>query len=299
LKILLTGGSGFVGRHVVESLGNRYTLVAPSSRELDVTDAAQVDALLRSGRFDAVIHAAVRGGADVIETTLRGFWNLARNAERVHRIVYFGSGAEFGKHRDLAKVKEEEIGRETPRDDYGFAKLLSTQLSRSSANIVNLRLFGVYGAHEGYAAKFISNAVAKAIADLPITIRQDVVFDYLWIDDLMRMLPRFLEGERAYADVNATPTQSVRISDVARLVLREAGKAGDPDIELPGLNYEYTGDNTRLLECCPDFEFTPVEAGVRALFDHYRERQATIDREMLEADAYRQQLATRATETHK
>ena len=297
MRILLTGATGFVGRHVLEALSERYTIVAPRHAELDVTDATAVDAILRGSRFDAVVHAAVQGGASVMQTTLRGFWNLASNAGRVHRLIYFGSGAEFAKHRDLVKVREEQIGEETPRDDYGLAKLLSTQLCRQSPNIVNLRLFGIYGPYEGYTAKFISNAIAKTLAGVPLTIRQDVVFDYLWIDDLIRVLPRFLEGEREFADVNVTPTVSVRISEVAGLVLRAAGRSAECEIELPGMNFQYTGDNARLLELCPGLTFTPLDEGVRRLFAYYRERIETIDRAALETDEYRRRLTTRTMET--
>ena len=299
MRLLLTGASGFVGRHLLEGLRDRYDIVAPSHAELDVTDTAQVDAIFSAHRFDAVIHAAVQGGPTVMQTTLRGFWNLARHANRLDRIVYFGSGAEFGKHRDLAKIGEDAVGEEVPRDDYGFAKLLCTEFSRKSKNIVNLRLFGVYGPYEGYKAKFISNAVAKALAGIPITIRQEVVFDYLWIDDLVQLMPRFLEGERRFADVNVTPTVPVRISTIAGLVLRETGRSPDYEIELPGLNYEYTGDNGRLLSVARGFGFTPVEEGVRRLFAYYRERLDTIDRAALEADEYRRRVATRTMEMQR
>jgi GDP-L-fucose synthase len=298
LKLLLTGASGFIGRHLLEALREHHDVMAPSHAELDVTDAAQVDAILAANRFDAVIHAAVQGGATVMQTTLRGFWNLARQAHRVDRIVHFGSGAEFGKHRDLAKIEEDQIGQELPRDDYGFAKLLCNDFCRRSDRIVNLRLFGVYGPYEGYTAKFISNAVAKTLAGIPITIRQDVVFDYLWVDDLVRLMPYFLEGERRFPDVNVTPTASVRISTIAELVLREAGRTQSVEIELAGLNYEYTGSNARLLSVAHGFSFTPIEEGVRRLFAYYRARIGTIDRAALEADEYRRRVATREMETH-
>ena len=296
MKILLTGGKGFVGSHIRESLGSRYEIIAPSQDELDVTDSARVDEAFRNGRFDAVIHGAIEGGPLVAETTLRGYWNIARHAHRVDRILYFGSGAEYGKHRDLVKVGEESIGEAVPRDPYGFAKLLCNQFCRASDNITNLRLFGIFGPYEGYAVKFISNAVAKTIAGLPLVIRQNVIFDYLWVEDLMRMLPRFLEGERLFADVNVTPTSSISLAEIAELVLRESQRPADFTIETPGLNFQYTGDNARLLQYCPSFEFTPVAEGVRRLTAFYRERSATIDRELLAGDAYRHALATRAAE---
>jgi len=78
VRILLTGASGFLGRHLVEALGHRYDIVAlsraaPSSRgvtlaacrewlHVDVGDAAAVDAacarLLRQGPVDIVVHLA-------------------------------------------------------------------------------------------------------------------------------------------------------------------------------------------------------------------------------------------------
>ena len=293
MRILLTGGSGFVGRHIRESLAATHDIVAPSHTQLDVTDASAVDEAMHNGRFDAVIHAAIEGGPNVMQSTLRGYWNLARYADRVDRIVYFGSGAEYGKHRDLVKIEESRIGEETPRDPYGFAKLLCNQLCRQSRNIVNLRLFGVYGPYEGYAAKFISNAIAKTVSGVPIVIRQNVVFDYLWIDDLLRLLPAFLEGERGSADVNVTPTESISLAEIAKIVLREAGRPEEFEIETSGMNYQYTGDNARLLQHCPGFTFTSMEEGIRKLSAYYRERSETIDRQALIDDAFRRRVAAR------
>jgi GDP-L-fucose synthase len=298
VKILLTGGSGFIGRHVQEAFGSELTIVAPSHVTFDVTDAGQVDRMLRGNRFDAIIHAAVQGGPQVMESTLRGYWNLSRNASFVDRILYFGSGAEYGKHRDLTKVKEEAVGDEVPRDPYGLAKLLCNTMCRQSANVINLRLFGVYGPHEGYAAKFISNAVAKTLVGLPLVIRQNVVFDYLWVDDLMRLVRRLLQANRTVADLNITPTVSVSLTEIASAVLREAERAPEIEIETPGLNYQYTGDNSRLMQLVPGFTFTSLQDGVRQLFAHYRSRMDTIDREALAADDYRRRCAARQPATN-
>src|SRR5690348_13046875 len=120
MRVLLTGGSGFVGQHLLAGLRDRYDIVAPRHAELDITDSSAVDRYFTTHTFDAVIHAAIKGGPEVVESTLRGYWNIARHATEACRVIYFGSGAEFGKHRDLIKISEDAVGTEIPRDGYGF-----------------------------------------------------------------------------------------------------------------------------------------------------------------------------------
>jgi nucleoside-diphosphate-sugar epimerase len=296
VRVLLTGGSGFVGRHLVARIRDRYDIIAPGHGELDITDSAAVDDYFASNAFDAVIHAAIQGGSGVFESTLRGYWNIARHATRVDRVLYFGSGAEFGKHRDLIKVSEESVGEHLPRDPYGFAKLICNQFARQSKNIINLRLFGIFGEFEGYTSKFISNAVAKALFGLPIVIKQDVVFDYLWIEDLVRLMPFFLESDYTWSDVNITPTESVSLTDIASLVVAGVGSDIKINVENPGLNWQYTGDNRRLLELVPHFEFTSVACGVQRLVDYYRLHQQDIECDELVRDDYRLRCTTRPSD---
>jgi nucleoside-diphosphate-sugar epimerase len=287
VKILLTGGTGFVGRSLLEGLGTTHQIVAPPHRELDVGDSNAVDEAFRAGRFDVVLHAAAAGGERVLENVLRGFWNVARNAHRVGRVFYFGSGAEYGKHRDLVKVREEQIGAEVPRDDYGLAKLLCNDIARRSTNVTNLRLFGIYGPHEGYLFKFISNTIAKTLLGMDLVIRQDVIFDYLWIDDFVAIVRSLLERSALPADVNVTPTQSISLLELARIVTRLHGERSSIHVENSGLNYAYTGSNDRLRDLLPHLAFTPYPEAIRSLAAHYASRTDSLDRVALEQDRYR------------
>lgn len=59
--ILLTGGSGFIGRNILESpLVEKYLIDAPSSKELNVADEKSVAQYFVSHHPDIVIHAAVK-----------------------------------------------------------------------------------------------------------------------------------------------------------------------------------------------------------------------------------------------
>ena len=286
MKILLTGGSGFIGRNLLEALGGRHEIFAPSHRELDVTDAREVDRLFRERRFDAVLHAAVQEGDRVLETTLRGYWNLARHAGEVERLFYFGSGAEYGKQRDLVKVREEEIGRVVPSDAYGLAKLFCNEDARRRPRVTNLRLFGVYGPQEGYLFRFISNSIVKTILGVDIVVRQDVVFDYLHIDDLVAIVDRFIQNEPGVSDINVTPTESISLRQILAIISTAAGRPLPVAFRTEGLNFQYTGDNGTLLRLLPDIRFTPYEEGIRRLYSYYDARREALDRDSVVRDDY-------------
>lgn len=59
--ILLTGGNGFIGRNIRESfLMEKYNILFPSSRELNLSDENSVDDYFKQHTVDIVIHAAVK-----------------------------------------------------------------------------------------------------------------------------------------------------------------------------------------------------------------------------------------------
>ncbi len=63
LRVLLTGGSGMVGRNfLAHPDAGRYTLLAPRRSELDLLDAAGTRAFLREHRPDIIVYAAGRVG---------------------------------------------------------------------------------------------------------------------------------------------------------------------------------------------------------------------------------------------
>jgi dTDP-4-dehydrorhamnose reductase len=62
MKILVTGGSGFIGRSLIKALKEEHDIFSPSSKELDLTSSEAVDKYLRNKYFDWVIHCAIEGG---------------------------------------------------------------------------------------------------------------------------------------------------------------------------------------------------------------------------------------------
>ena len=58
-RVLLTGGTGFIGRSVLRVLGDLYEFFAPSRAELNVNDLASVRAYLDGKQFDVLLHCAL------------------------------------------------------------------------------------------------------------------------------------------------------------------------------------------------------------------------------------------------
>src|ERR1022692_790557 len=86
MRILITGGSGFIGRNLAEQLASTYDVSAPSSAELNLLDANAVRQYLIAHTFDVVVHTAttrsnrrLAAPPDLLDRNCRMFFNLARN----------------------------------------------------------------------------------------------------------------------------------------------------------------------------------------------------------------------------
>src|ERR1017187_2286296 len=114
MRILITGGSGFIGRNLAEQLASTYDVVAPPSAELDLLREQAVREYLSVHRFDVILHAAttrsnrrLASPPDLLDRNCRMFFNLVRNQGRFGKMIHFGSGAEYDKTGLPARVKED------------------------------------------------------------------------------------------------------------------------------------------------------------------------------------------------
>jgi UDP-glucose 4-epimerase len=289
LKLCITGGSGFIGRNLAELLASSYEITAPSRSQLDLLNDAAVTGYLASNRFDVVIHSATGRSnrrvtaPDLFKNNCRMFFNLARNRHLFGRMLHFGSGAEFGVR--VPRMSERFFDNYVPADDYAFAKYIAAQFIESvSSNIYNLRLFGVFGKYEAWDVRFISNAICRTLHNLPIVLRQNVRFDYLYVNDLAKLTAWFTEHNPKYKTYNVCRGEVSELLSIAEIGVRISGK--DPPIQViqQGFASEYSGDNSRLIEEIGSFAFTPIDDAIRDLYTWYEEHIDEIDREALRFD---------------
>lgn len=345
-RILLTGGSGFVGRNLREFIESEYggeyrdasrilrdtistltstsrslffrmgeedyELCYPTSRELNVLDEESVCEWLGSVRFDTVLHFAVytdavdktKDGSKILDYNLRSFMIFYKYRKLCGRLFYSGSGAEFDKAYDIKRAEEEllddpdEISGEVlngsdiiqliPTDPYGLMKYTAGRLAELSHNVINVRIFGLFGKYE-YSFRFITDMILRSVSGRPFEVRQNVYFDYLYAPDFCRMLMMLIsKDELGYHSYNMVSGERISLREICDMVneaameYRERSLESETDeekrdrlmrlvcqpviFEKDGENCEYTASNKRILKELGGFEYTPIQQAIDELY---------------------------------
>lgn len=286
INILLTGGSGFIGKNLYEGLKDEYKIFVPTHKELEMMDPVAVRKYIIKNNIKVVIHTAVKGGDLVLENILRMFLSIHNNLNLLDKFINFGSGAEYAKTRDLKKVKETELGKFIPQNNYGLGKLICSKLSKGNKKITTLIPFGIFGPGEDYRLKFIANAIAKNLLGLPIKIKQDVVFDYLYIKDLIPMIKFFLKSKKAHGDFNISTTKSISLTQIVNLVNKNSKKPSKVTVINKNLNFQYTGSNKKLLKTIPHLKITSYEESIKDFYKYFEKNIELLDKGAIIRDDY-------------
>lgn len=299
-RILLTGGEGFVGRNLRESLARRpdLTLFTPGQAELDLTDSSQVAACLAATQPDLIIHSATSNtvgkgyDSDVCEQNLRMFFNLVRHRPAGTVLYTLCSGSSYNRDNWVEDMREDYLGQHIPSDSQGFSKFVIASHARHLENVVTLRLFGIFGKHEDYRYKFISNTIAKRLVGLDVLLVRDARYHYLDVSDFCTIVDRLIDGDIRQGEFNVTPDDAVLLSQIIVTVDRCLGIDSGHQVATPGLGRPYTGDNRRLKALLSDLQFTPLETSVKELIHHYAGQLDQLDREALRQDQLLQYART-------
>lgn len=273
-KILLTGGTGFIGGNILPILQKKYEVKSPRRNELNINDESSVDEYLSNNKFDILIHSANitpgKNSADkmenMLEYTIKAFLNFQKHSDKFEKIFYFGSGAEYDKRKDIVLIKETDIGNSIPVDPYGLAKYVINQIARGSKNIYNLRIFGCYGPTDA-KTKFIRDCIDCCLEHKPITIRQNCYFDYMYVEDLARIIDKMINSELKYHDYNICTGKRIDLLTIAKIIDKKMQNNQGIKIGQEGLNKEYTANNARLLSDIGTFDYTCIEDGIQKQID--------------------------------
>jgi len=121
MKILVTGGNGFVGKFIVNHLSQNHIIFNPRSSELDLKNLNQVNQWFDQNHVDAVVHCALTGREELFSENpqylsdgLLMFRNLWLNRHKFNRFINLGTAYEFdlSKYNVIAEASNIFIGFE-------------------------------------------------------------------------------------------------------------------------------------------------------------------------------------------
>ncbi|HUO29777.1 MAG TPA: NAD-dependent epimerase/dehydratase family protein [Bryobacteraceae bacterium] len=250
-RVLITGGSGFVGANLVRRLlrdGHEVHLILRAGHKTwrldeiagefeehsaDLEDAEAIRCCVSKVRPDWVFHLAAYGAYPrqtgierMIATNLQGSIGLldACVDVGVEAFVHAGSSSEYG-YKDHAAREDEVI---QPNSHYAITKAAATHYCQYTAaqrgvKAVTVRLYSIYGPYEDPSRLIPALVIYGLRRALPPLAAPNIARDFVFIDDAVEAMLRVAVAGRPGATYNlCTGVQSTLadVVDAARLLMK-------------------------------------------------------------------------------
>lgn len=286
-RILVTGATGFVGRHLVQQLvaGHEYEVLVLSRREVpeftrlgvqcvlaDLGAGAGLTGALPANGVDQIIHLAQSDGyrdfpgsaIDMFQVNVASTATLLDYAAKsgVKGFVLASTGSVYEPY---AKPMDETLAQ-APESHYARTKLAAELLAQSYSKLFKvcaLRLFFPYGPQQ--SGRLVPNLFQRVQAGEKVFLDGDeggMVFTPTHIDDVVTVLrTAALSGWQGA--INVATSEALSIKDVAQAIGRIIGR--EPAFERTGKAGQLTivPPTAVLSDLMPDFQFRSFEDGAQ------------------------------------
>ena len=212
-KVILTGGTGFIGANLARRLlrdGHQVHFFVRKGYqpwrieeirqdivlyELDLQDQAQLEKALKQIGPDWIFHLAAYGSSStqkdwrqMVEANIVGTISLVEAALKIgfQAFIHIGSSSEYG-WKDHAPAEAERLD---PNSPYALTKASATMFCRYTAidrkaNVITLRPYSIFGPYEDFG-RFMPTLIVKGLdGSLPPLVNPNVARDFLYVDDFV------------------------------------------------------------------------------------------------------------------
>jgi UDP-glucose 4-epimerase len=249
-RVLVTGGAGFVGSHLVDSLIDRHYEVIVLDNLLrgnklnknslnkckfinsDVRNSTKVDETIKGCNY--VFHLAAFLGVDEVaknpketmEIESLGTYNIVNSSIKhgIEKIIYISTSGVYGKS-EFNKAVSEDFSV-SPTSSYAIAKrfneiYLQSVFKKYNLNTFSLRYFNVYGPRQDNRM-VISRFLNQAMKNKIITVYGDGMQtrDFTFIDDTVKATIDIAEKCKGTEIINIARGEDITILDIAKEIIK-------------------------------------------------------------------------------
>lgn len=250
-KIIVTGGAGFIGSHIVDALiergyevhiidnlssGKKENINSKAVfHDVDIKDYENLSPIFKDTKY--VFHEAaipqveysIRNPIETNDVNVNGLLNIleASRLNKVTRLVFASSSAIYGNQGNISLVENMSVN---PISPYGAQKYMGEQYCKLYSQIygvgtVSLRYFNVYGSrqsHEGTHASVIAKFLNLRKLNKPLIITGDgkQTRDFVHVSDIVNANILALESDLVGKGevINIGGKEGISINNIAKII---------------------------------------------------------------------------------
>ena len=307
-RVLVTGGAGFLGRHVVSRLrdAGARDIVVPRSRDYDLRDGNAIRELLAQARPDLIIHlaAAVGGiganrehpGSFFHDNAIMGIQLIeAARLANVGKFVTIGTVCSYPKFTPVP-FREDDLWTGYPEETnapYGLAKkmlLVQGQAYReeygfNSIHLIPVNLYGPWDNFHPDSSHVIPALIRKCLdardsgaPSIEVWGTGSASREFLYVDDAAEGIVLAAERYNGVEPVNLGTGQEITIKDLVGTIARLTGFDGDItwDTTKPDGQPRRALDTSRARDALGFQATTGFEDGLKATIAWYETHRLTL-----------------------
>ncbi len=294
--ILVTGGSGLVGKHLKDIMPDAVYI---SSKDFDLTNIDRVDDMMNFFKPKIVVHLAARVGnlldnmtypVDYLEQNVLMGVNVLKKCHeyKVDRVISILSTCIYPDVLDTYPMKEEDLfNGPPPPTNFAYAmskRCVAThtdsyvkQYDKKWCYLIPCNLYGEYDKYEEHHSHFVSALIKKIYETedvLELWGTGKPLRQYMYGGDLARVIKYMIDND-IVENFNVAPDYVHTIKELAEIGVKSCGKEHLEivyDDTKPDGQFRKDVDSSKLLSVMEDFEFTSLESGIRRAYDNFSQR---------------------------